>query len=330
MPRSANAFKIGIFSLICGAILFFAIIWLVAAPYLERTQTYVSYFNESVKGLQKDAVVNYRGVSVGRVASIEIAPDGRLVEVRLKLKHDFHVDESVAIQLREQGLTGLRYLEIDKAPKNIDELTPKITFPTKYPVLRSYPSEIEQLKTALEDLYRKVASLDLRALTDSWTRTSELMNNLLMQIGAGSQTGNLGETVLALRNMAQEAAALLGRISSAATQQGVNKAFEDLSATLAASREASEQLASLLKDLPPDALNQLSRQMQTTVKSGGTVIANLNRQLENSSVLLQQDLEQLKTFLFQLNSLIQELKEQPNRIIFPSKTEEPFKKKEKR
>jgi len=315
------------FTLVCGMLIIGAFIWLEALTYFEDTTTYVSFFNESVKGLQKDAVVNYRGVGVGHVTRIGIAPDGRLVEVRISLKSDFRVDQTIAIQLRTQGLTGLSYLEIDTAPENIEQLTPKINFPTKYPVLRSDQSEIEQLKLALQEIYEKFSSLDLKALTESWTKTAEMINNFLVQLGGETGTGDIKEMMVHLRKTAKAADTVMERISNATSQQGMNKGFQDLGATLAATRQASETLANQLKGLPPDAFKKISTQLHDAVASGNTVFTNLNKTVGDSTAIVEQDLQQLKALLVQLNSLAESLKEQPNRLIFPSKEKEPFKKK---
>ena len=134
MARTASPFRIGLFALICLALIAGAAIWLKAAFLFQKTKIYATYFDVSVKGLQKDAVINYRGVPVGRSMRWESHPDGRLIEVLMKLKADFKVDNTVAALLREQGMTGLRYLEIGAAPGDIEQFTPKITFPTKYPL----------------------------------------------------------------------------------------------------------------------------------------------------------------------------------------------------
>ena len=173
MPRNISPFKLGLFVLICGALGLTAVVWLGMSHVFEETKTYVSYFDESVKGLQKDAVINYRGVAVGRVVEIGLAPDGRLIEVVLNLKPDFQVDSSLAVQLRELGLTGLRYLEIDTAPKDITSLSPKLSFKPRYPLIQSNPSEIIQLKAALESMYQRVKDLDLKGLAASWKETAE-------------------------------------------------------------------------------------------------------------------------------------------------------------
>ncbi len=38
-----------------------AIIWVGATKYFEKGNKYVSYFDESVQGLQQDSIVKYRG-----------------------------------------------------------------------------------------------------------------------------------------------------------------------------------------------------------------------------------------------------------------------------
>ncbi|MEM5790050.1 MAG: MlaD family protein, partial [Syntrophobacteraceae bacterium] len=319
MPRTASAFRIGIFALVCSVITAAALIWIGAYSYFQDRRTYASYFTESIRGLQKDAVVNYRGVGVGHVTSIGLAPDGRLIEVLVELDSEFRVDRTVAMQLREQGLTGLRYLEIDSAPANLDELTPKITFPTKYPILRTYPSEIQQLKGALEEIYQKISALDVKGLVYTWSRTSELVNNLLIQFGASTDTGDLKEAIAYFRKTAESSSALLERITAATSQEGLNKGAGDLAATLTATRQASENLSRQLAALPPGFLKNLSLQLSETVLTGGTAFSTLNKHLDDSSALLEQNLQQFKILLLQLNSLVQSLKEQPNRLVFPSK-----------
>ena len=46
---------------------------------------YSVYFDESVQGLQVDSAIKYRGVEIGKVQSIEVAPDNRLIEVIMKI-----------------------------------------------------------------------------------------------------------------------------------------------------------------------------------------------------------------------------------------------------
>lgn len=327
MARKISPFKLGLFILTCGTLSLVAVIWLGASHYFEKTKTYAAYFDESVKGLQKDATVNYRGVGVGRVAGIGLAPDGRLIEILMRLRPDFHIDPSLAIQLRAQGLTGLSYLEIDTAPENIEELTPKISFPVQYPVISSYPSELQQLKSALTDIYNKVTALDLKGLTTNWTQTAELVNSLLVRVQSAVEPEEWKATVGAIKKTAQESAELMGNLSSAAPRKDLQKSFKDLSATIEAARTATENLSRQMNGLPANSLADIAKDLDKTVKAGGTLFTGADRKLGESMALFQQDLQQLRTLLTQMNALVQTLKEQPNRVIFPSNEPDPFKRK---
>ena len=53
------------------------ILWLGMVQYFQEGRKYVAFFDESVQGLQKDSAVKYRGVDIGRVEDIRVAPDGR-------------------------------------------------------------------------------------------------------------------------------------------------------------------------------------------------------------------------------------------------------------
>jgi len=327
LARKVSPFKIGLFSLVCLALTGGAALWLKAAFLFENTKIYTTYFSVSVKGLQKDAVVNYKGVPVGRVYKLDIAPDGRLIEVLMKLRADFRVDNTICAKLHEQGLTGLRYLEIGTAPEDIDQFTPKITFPTRYPYIQSYPSELELLEIGLHNLYVKLISLDLEGLTSSWKKTSESFNNLLAQLGAqsGSQ-GDLRETIAALKKASQHSEALFARLSSAMSKERVDKGMQDLTATLAATRKASDRIRQQLDALPPGTLKRLSDDFGETLHSGGTAFSNLGTKIDESGNLLERDLQQLGALIAQLNSLVLAVKEQPSRLIFPGKQpQEPFK-----
>jgi phospholipid/cholesterol/gamma-HCH transport system substrate-binding protein len=330
LARKVSPFKIGLFSLICLALIVGAGIWLKAAFLFENTKIYATYFSVSVKGLQRDAVVNYKGVPVGRVRDVDIAPDGRMIEVLMKLRADFRVDNTICAKLHEQGLTGMRYLEIGTAPEDIEQFTPQITFPTKYPYIRSYPSELELIEIGLHNLYVKLISLDVEGLTSSWKHTSGLFNNLLTQLGAesGSQ-GDLKETIAALKKASQHSEALFERLSNAMSKKQVDKGMQDLTATLASTRQASDRLRQQLDALPPGTLKRLSEQFGETIQSGGTVFSNLGTKIDESANLFELDLQQLGTLIAQLNSLVQEVKDQPNRLIFPGKQpKEPFKSSE--
>ena len=78
MARKTSKFMIGLFVTIGILIGMVAVVWVGASKYFEKGATYVTYFDESVQGLQLDSAVSDRGVEAGRVEKIRVAPDNRL------------------------------------------------------------------------------------------------------------------------------------------------------------------------------------------------------------------------------------------------------------
>ena len=81
MSHRANSFKIGLFVVTALLLAVVVTVWLGASRYFEKSKPYVAYFSESVQGLEVDSPVKFRGVSVGRVRGVRMAPDNKLIEV---------------------------------------------------------------------------------------------------------------------------------------------------------------------------------------------------------------------------------------------------------
>jgi len=80
MASLRTKFIVGAFVATGMGIAIAAILWLGASNYLEKGNYYAAYFDESVQGLEKDSPVKYRGVTIGRVYRIGVAPDAALIE----------------------------------------------------------------------------------------------------------------------------------------------------------------------------------------------------------------------------------------------------------
>ncbi len=326
MARTVNTYRLGLFALISLGLLVGTALWLKAAFWFEKTKEYVTYFNVSVKGLQKDSPVDYLGVPAGRIQAIQIAPDGRLIEVLLDLKAGFRVDSAVCAQLHVQGLTGLKYLEIDPAPQDLNRLTPRLNFASPYTVIKSYPSEIDVLQLRLDNLYSRLMALDLPALAHSWGKTSRLANNILLQLGASSpRGGDIQATLVSLKHASQDAEALLSTLSRAVTPKQVAGSLADLGASLAATRKITQTLKKQVAALPPGTLRNLSGQIEKTLGAGNAAFSGFGEKINNSAWLLDNDLRELGNLIALLRSFTRNISRQPNSLIFPVKqSTDPF------
>lgn len=206
MAQRRLYFLVGLFvtaGVILGAA---AVIWLGASKYFQKGAMYATYFDESVQGLQVDSIVKFRGVDIGTVRKIGVAPDQRLVEVVMKLDvKDFNVSGVVA-KLTLAGITGIVYVELDRKKPGEPSLTPT-TFRPPYPVIPSSPSDIKQLESAVNEVVSRIREIDFAGISQQLTRTvksidsfvnSEKMQGIVRDAGVASK--NLADSAEKINN----------------------------------------------------------------------------------------------------------------------------------
>ena len=129
MSAPTNHWKLGAFVVAGGLLILGAVVFLGSMNMNEQAVTYTSYFDESVTGLDIGSTVKFRGVTVGTVSEIQVAPDLRHVEVRYELQvpvldrlglasgegadTKLRIPPDLRAQLGSSGLSGLKYILID-------------------------------------------------------------------------------------------------------------------------------------------------------------------------------------------------------------------------
>ena len=144
MSTKSSKFLIGLFVIVGLLILAATIIWVGASRVLMKGSLYAAYFDESVQGLQVDSAIKYRGVEIGKVQSIDVAPDYRLVEVIMKIDLEGDLQHHTIASLKTAGITGIVFIELDRIQDDELSNSPKLTFKSDYPVIPSRRSEISR------------------------------------------------------------------------------------------------------------------------------------------------------------------------------------------
>ncbi|MFN8628122.1 MAG: MlaD family protein [Candidatus Binatia bacterium] len=169
MATEVRKFEVGVFVIAVTILAIGVAIWLGASRFFEDTQRFVSYFAESVQGLDPGAAVKFRGVPVGRVARIDVAPDRQLIEVVMDVDRKYAAalrgDENLRAQLELSGITGLRYVEVDRRSGEALNQTPRLSFTAPHDVIPSARSSFVAIQDALVDLYKKVVRVDVGAMS---------------------------------------------------------------------------------------------------------------------------------------------------------------------
>ena len=151
MNNRVNYTLVGFFVLIGIVLMLGLSYWMLKPSNDEETQIYSIYFDESVLGLNLDAPVKYRGISVGKVTRLRINPDNsEQVEVQATILKSTPIKESTVARLTAQGITGLSYINLTLGANDAPILKTKEG--ESCPVIQTVPSFFENIEQSLGGL----------------------------------------------------------------------------------------------------------------------------------------------------------------------------------
>ncbi|HDZ5025397.1 TPA: MCE family protein [Campylobacter jejuni] len=284
MENRANYFFVGLF--VFGV--FFAslgfILWLGGYSKKESFKYYEIHTQESVAGLGIKAPVRLLGVEVGSVEEISIYNQDELgVNIRIKVKNNTPIKEDTFATLQLQGITGLKFVQLQGGSKNSKDL---VSTHGKLPVIPFKESFLATIDKQSEHIFSLVKTAD--------DKSKELLSEK-----------NLKNLEIFLQNLAELSANLNANsknlslnLSSASLKIG--KMADNISL-------GAQNFNSSLKDIKESA---------TTLKN---FIKKADAQLntyDDIRVSLMQNLELFKQVLIESNILIEILQNSPSDLIF--------------
>jgi phospholipid/cholesterol/gamma-HCH transport system substrate-binding protein len=304
MPSQKTKLAVGLFLVVGTAVALVAFIWLGMTRYFEKGYLYVTYFNESVQGLDRASPVKYRGVTIGRVESISVAPDSKLIKVVLKVETDMVLDTNIVAQLRNVGITGSMFVELDQRKEEEADHSPPLTFPSEYPIVASKPAEISELLRGLDEVLTKIKSIDLDSVVNKLEvnldligdgfreadvaglsrkaeKTLDEMNRLMDQDRWDVILENLQKTIQSADSMFVRAEKTFHRVESIMADKGdiLGEALEDFRETTRRANALFDRASSLTGGAE-DTLFAVRSQLVSTVRNLERASRNLDRLME--------------------------------------------------
>ncbi len=192
MNEPANHWKLGLFVVLATMLFATGVVYLGTTSLRKETVAYTSYFDESVTGLDVGSPVRFRGVNVGKVVGIDIAPDRRQVEITYELgvsvlahlglasphgqATKLAIPPDLRVQLGSAGVTGVKYILIDFFDVKTNP-RPVLTFrvPANY-----IPSAASTMKN-LEDTVVRAMS-DFPAISNQLLQVLQHVDHILVDI----------------------------------------------------------------------------------------------------------------------------------------------------
>jgi paraquat-inducible protein B len=284
---ATNHWKLGLFILLGLGASLAVLFWLAAQRFHRDAFPAIAYFDESVQGLDVGSPVKFRGVTVGTVANITIAPDHRHVQATA----DIYVDavrslgisdgapdpnsgqpfmpENLRVQLVAAGITGVRFLEVDFFDPDRYP-APPLPFKPPWNYLPAAPSTLRSLEQAALEFANRLPSLgdqasaaliesrdtlgSVRQLSDGLQGDDGKLNRLMVRLESAAATI---ETAVREAQPAHTASALRdasASVSGAANgiNTGVDNVGDDVRSNLIALRETLESIRALVESLDRD------------------------------------------------------------------------------
>ncbi len=310
MENKSHALAAGAFVLVVAALLIAMAAWLTRDHAEQRVFEISS--KDGVTGLQHQAAVRYKGVTVGRVVAIELDSVARgNVLVRISVNDSAPITASTFATLGFQGVTGLAFIQLDDSGESAVALQTSREAIARIPMRQGLVSRLSdqggKLLTQLEK-----ASGQMNQLLDA-----DNQKNLMMAVT------KLGQAADGIAQLTRRADATL---SGTGPQGSVNlpRVAEQATATLQSIAQTSEQLKisadtvrqsaaefrqmSARMNEPGGTLDRIARSTDSLVNTSQTINSNVVPRLNRSA-------EEASRAARQVGRLVEGLNDNPQMLI---------------
>jgi phospholipid/cholesterol/gamma-HCH transport system substrate-binding protein len=306
MENKAHALAAGIFVVVIGVLLLALASWLTRDT--GKRDIYEISTRETVTGLQAQAPVRYRGVDVGKVASIGFDPKAPgNVLIRLEVDQAAPITSETFATLSFQGVTGLAFVQLDDSGKQATRLVPNDEAPPRIPLRPGLLAKLQDKGEKILDQVEEAASRINKILGDpNQQRLATALDKVGQAAASVSQMSN---------NLNKVLDAQLGpdRVNIPELVKNVNVTLTSLRGTSDAARMAVSEIGNTAaklnaKDGPIDRLAEGAQGLAHAADSfNATTLPRINRATEDTSRAVRQ-----------LSRTVTGINDNPQSLIFGS------------
>ena len=260
---------------------------------------YTTYFDESVQGLQVDSAIKYRGVEIGKVQSIKVAPDYRLIEVVMKIDLEGDLPHQTVAALTSAGITGIVFIELDRIKPGELLNSPKITFKSSYPVIPSRRSGVGRFLADTGIIMQNIKDIDIKGISNQLKNTSKAIEDFV----GGKRVNNI---ITHLESTSANLDQTMAGINKTFAEGKVDKAVNETMGILSDARKLIGQAKNEI-----DALKLQEKANRTDV-----LLEDINKKAKVITNELQDTSEHLRVTSENLQRLSESLTKNPSQLIF--------------
>lgn len=231
----------GAFVTLAAALAVLLLVALGAFRNARSSRLFETYIEESAQGLSPGSAVRFRGVPVGSVESIGFAyaaypaaadaesrRQGRYTRIVFSIKREFLprpededaptmerlVADGLRVNVRNQGITGLRYLDLDVVSEPLRRKTLPVSWKPELEYVPAAPSLSTTFASLLENAAAQLSGVDFGAAARDLASLVANANAATTEIRASVEDGApvFARAMHALRNAATALDELAGRL----------------------------------------------------------------------------------------------------------------------
>jgi phospholipid/cholesterol/gamma-HCH transport system substrate-binding protein len=280
MENKAHALAAGIFVIVASALLIALAAWLTRDT--GQRDAYEISTRETITGLQPQATVRYRGLEVGKVASIGFDPktQGNAL-LRLEIDHDAPLTRDTFATLSYQGVTGLAFIQLDDSGKPAARLVPDDDNPPRIPLKPGLLAKLmDHSQMILDQIDQVTGRMNQLLGPDNQRRVTSALDSLGT---AANDAGRLAQRLDA--TMTQRVDPALAEVSS--TMRSVRKSADGVAQAAAAFDKTARRLNE--KDGPLDRLAEGTASLSHVADSfNAATLPRINHVTEETSRAVRQ------------------------------------------
>ncbi len=275
--KKSNSFFIGIFILTGLVLLVGFILWMGATQFFKEYDYYTTYFDESVQGLETGSAIKYLGVSCGMVDDVTVAPDGKLVQVVMKIDKTVKITDKINVQMEMAGLAGGKFLQLYKKEKTSDKQR-TFDFEPPYPVIPSAPSSIGEITLAAQEIIQDVKDIP-------WDNISTELTKTLEGTGKFMHNKELYLIITEIKHSTELLTQALEKINNLSVYADAERTMHNLVKTSENLNQFTLTLNEELKNANiANVVDKIYVGYDTTIKNTNLAITNISNRVETSFI----------------------------------------------
>jgi phospholipid/cholesterol/gamma-HCH transport system substrate-binding protein len=294
MNNKVNYTMVGILVLVGFALLLSFTYWMLKPSSDAETQKYLIYFDESVFGLNMDAPVKFRGITVGKVVDLRInKKNSQQVQVTVEIQKNTPINESTVAKLTAQGITGLTYINLTQRKHNAPPLKPPEG--EMYPVIKSVPSFFEnfentmnktltELSKTLHTTQKLFDETNQKEMTRLLRKSANVMQKLDVMLDeetihhVQSSAKNVDSVTKNLDKLVPNIDTLIDK--TVAWEKKINTSFESIKQTYLQMDEKMKNMAGSFKDAQKN-FEAITRELEATLQESQYLMVDMQDAIES-------------------------------------------------